>query len=85
MLGVVRITTGNIAACIGLHAGWVWVMLVVHEMTHPVRTAAGSFLLSRFDGFIGWLVLAWTLVIGVWLRRFYARRALPLMQPRPSV
>jgi hypothetical protein len=25
----------NIAACIGLHAGWVWVMLVVHSSACP--------------------------------------------------
>jgi uncharacterized protein len=74
VLGTIRITTGNIAACLGLHAGWVWVMLVTHEMTHPLRTAPWSFLLSRFDGFVGWLVLAWTILLGFGLRRFYIRR-----------
>ena len=74
VLGVIRITTGNIAACIGLHAGWVWVILVVHEMAHPVRTAEFGFLLSRFDGFVGWFILAWTVPLGLGLRRFYARR-----------
>jgi membrane protease YdiL (CAAX protease family) len=76
VLGVLRVTTGNIAACIGLHAGWVWVMLVEHEMSRPVRTATLGFLLSRFDGFVGWLVLAWTILLGLVLRRFYARREL---------
>jgi membrane protease YdiL (CAAX protease family) len=75
VLGTIRVTTGNIAACIGLHAGWVWVMLVVHEMSQPVRTATLSFLLSRFDGFVGWLVLAWTVLLGFGLRGLYARRA----------
>jgi len=75
VLGIIRITTGNIAACIGLHAGWVWVMLVVHGMAHPVRTAELGFLLSRFDGFVGWFVLAWTVPLGLGLRRFYARRS----------
>jgi membrane protease YdiL (CAAX protease family) len=75
VLGTIRVTTGNIAACIGLHAGWVWVMLVVHEMSQPLRAVPSSFLLSRFDGFIGWLVLAWTILLGFGLRRFYARRA----------
>jgi len=32
-----------------------------------------NFLLSRFDGFVGWLVLAWTILLGFGLRRFYAR------------
>ncbi len=74
VLGTLRIITGNIAACLGLHAGWVWVMLMAHDLAQPLRTAPLSFLLSRFDGFIGWLVLAWTLLVGFGLRRFYARR-----------
>ena len=72
LLGRVRVATGNIAACIGLHAGWVWVMLVVHDVAQPVKTAPLSFLLSRFDGFVGWLVLAWTIPVGLALQRFYA-------------
>jgi uncharacterized protein len=75
VLALVRAATGNIAACIGLHAGWVWVMLVAHELTRPRPEAALGFLLSRFDGFVGWLVLAWTLLLSVPVWRFYQRRA----------
>jgi membrane protease YdiL (CAAX protease family) len=75
VLGLVRAATGNIAACIGLHAGWVWVMLVAHGLTQPRPGAALGFLLSRFDGFVGWLVLGWTLLLAVPLWRFYAARA----------
>jgi len=76
VLAVIRVITGNIAAGIGLHAGWVWVMLVAHELSQPVRDASLSFLLSPFDGFIGWLVLAWTVVLGMALSIFYVRRTL---------
>jgi membrane protease YdiL (CAAX protease family) len=72
VLGAVRAATGNIAACIGLHAGWVWVMLTVHGLAAPVPSNPLAFLLSGFDGFIGWLVLAWTIVVGLGLRRLYA-------------
>jgi membrane protease YdiL (CAAX protease family) len=72
LLGRVRAATGNIAACIGLHAGWVWVMLVVHALAQPAGLSPLSFLLSRFDGFVGWLVLAWTIPVGVALQRFYS-------------
>jgi hypothetical protein len=75
VLGAVRVLTGNIAACIGLHAGWVWVMLATHALAQPLREAPLGFLISRFDGFTGWLVLALTIPIGVGLRRFYAGRA----------
>jgi membrane protease YdiL (CAAX protease family) len=74
VLGMVRAATGNIAACIGLHAGWVWVMLVAHGLTRPRSDAPLGFLLSRFDGFVGWLVLAWTAALAVPLWRYYSRR-----------
>jgi membrane protease YdiL (CAAX protease family) len=74
LLAAVRAATGNIAACLGLHAGWVWIMLLVRETSLPDTTRRLSFLLSSFDGFVGWLVLAWTIVIGWPLYRFYLRR-----------
>ena len=74
VLALVRAITGNIAAGMGLHAGWVWVMLVVHELSQPDRASPLGFLLSRHDGFTGWLVLAWTVPLGVALRFFYSRR-----------
>jgi membrane protease YdiL (CAAX protease family) len=75
ILGTVRQLTGNIAACIGLHAGWVTVIFAVHETSQP---AGGStaWLMSEYDGFIGWMVLAWTLVIGWAVYLFY--------RPRPA-
>jgi len=75
VLALVRAATGNIAPCIGLHAGWVWVMLVTRELTHPRPGAPLGFLLSHFDGFVGWLVLAWTVLLAVPVWRFYQRRA----------
>ncbi len=81
LLGLIRAATGNIAACIGLHAGWVWVMLVVHELTQPLREGALGFLLSRFDGFIGWLVLAWIAALALPLWGFYRRRSGTLRAP----
>ena len=75
LLGEVRAATGNIAACVGLHAGWVWVMLVTHELALPRAAARLGFLLSRYDGFVGWLVLAWTFVLAVPLWRLYRARS----------
>ena len=75
VLSLVRLATGNIAACLGLHAGWVWVMLLAHELSAPRRDAPLGFLLSRFDGFVGWLVLGWAVLLAMPLWRFYAARA----------
>jgi uncharacterized protein len=81
VLAMIRARTGNIAACVGLHAGWVWVMLCAHELTKPVRDQPLSFLLSLFDGFVGWLVFAWTVLMGVVLVRFYAKRGARFSPP----
>lgn len=74
LLGMVRTLTGNIAACIGLHAGWVWIISVLRETSRPDETNPWRFLLSEFDGVVGWLVLGSTLLIGVVLRWGYSRR-----------
>ena len=74
LLGMVRRYTGNIAACIGLHAGWVCVIAVVREVSARRTGHPWDSLVSGYDGVIGWLVLAWIPVIGWALVRFYARR-----------
>jgi len=74
LLGMVRALTGHIAACIGLHAGWVWVISSLREISRPDEANPMRFLLSQFDGVVGWLVLVWTTVIGTVLWRFYAKR-----------
>ena len=63
LLGLIRARTGHIAACIGLHAGWVCVIGVLREVS--VRNAASrwSFLAGDYDGVIGWLVFLWAAII----------------------
>lgn len=74
LLGLVRARTGNIAACIGLHAGWVMVISVVRETSMRNPTGPATWLLSDYDGFIGWMVLAWIVVLGFVLARLYRPR-----------
>jgi membrane protease YdiL (CAAX protease family) len=73
LLGVVRHLTGNIAACIGLHASWVAIIYAVRETSERRETGPVAWLMSDYDGFIGWMVLAWTAVIGVALWWWYRR------------
>ena len=74
LLGLVRARTGHIAACIGLHAGWVAVISVVRETSERNPTGPATWLLSDYDGFIGWMVLGWIVVIGFILARIYRPR-----------
>jgi membrane protease YdiL (CAAX protease family) len=73
LLGMVRERTGNIAACIGLHAGWVAVIFMVRETSMRNPAGPATWLLSDYDGFIGWMVLAWIAVLGFALARVYRR------------
>lgn len=63
LLALVRARTGAIAACIGLHMGWVVVIKATSDVTRPVEGAANAFLVSSFDGYTGWLVAGWALVM----------------------
>jgi uncharacterized protein len=74
VLATVRMHTGNIAASLGLHAGWVWVITFVRatSIADPANPLHG--LLSHFDGVVGWLVCAWTVLVGFALNRFYGSR-----------
>ncbi len=63
LLGLVRHWTGNIAAGIGLHMGWVFVIKATSTVTRHDAAARWSFLVSDFDAFTGWLVAAWSCAI----------------------
>jgi hypothetical protein len=68
----------------GLHAGWVWVIAFMREGQQPNDTHPLRFLVSQFDGVVGWLVLAWTILIGVVIYNFYARRRPGAANPQPG-
>jgi membrane protease YdiL (CAAX protease family) len=73
LLGFVRARTGDIAASIGLHAGWVAVIFMVRETSMRNPAGPATWLLSEYDGFVGWMVLAWIVVLGFVLARIYGR------------
>jgi hypothetical protein len=74
VLATVRWRTGNIAASLGLHAGWIWVITFVRETSVADLSNPLHVLLSQFDGVVGWLVCGWTILVGIGLNRFYAAR-----------
>jgi membrane protease YdiL (CAAX protease family) len=74
LLALVRSVTGNIASNMGLHAGWVWVITFMREGQQPNEAHPLRFLVSQFDGVVGWLVLVWTVLIGAVVYKFYAPR-----------
>ena len=72
VLSLTRILTGNIAAAVGLHAGWVFVLRLLQEATGS--GSVQSIWVGRFDGLVGYWVLPWAAAIGMVLwstRRFW--------------
>jgi membrane protease YdiL (CAAX protease family) len=63
LLALVRRRTDAIAACIGLHMGWVLVIKATLAVGREVEPAPIPYLVSRFDGYTGWLVAGWALVL----------------------
>lgn len=65
LLALVRARTGGIAACIGLHAGWVIVIKVTREVTDFEVGSPWAFLAGRYDGVTGYLALGWLAVLAL--------------------
>jgi uncharacterized protein len=59
LLAVVRLRTGAIAACIGLHAAWVCTIAFVRRASIVQENASAGWMVGSYDGVIGWGALAW--------------------------
>jgi membrane protease YdiL (CAAX protease family) len=59
LLAMVRVRTGAIAACIGLHAGWVSVITVIRSATDRNYDSPYGWMIGSYNGVIGWLATAW--------------------------
>jgi hypothetical protein len=71
LLALVRSRLGNIAGCIGLHAGFVAVIAVFRKISLPNDNPQWSFLVGDYDGLLGlWIaVLTAACCLALWLRR----------------
>jgi membrane protease YdiL (CAAX protease family) len=77
LLALVRWRTGAIAACIGLHAAGVAVIVVVREATLVNASAEYANLVGSYDGVIGWAALVWFVVIAAAFVMVSKRRGVP--------
>ncbi len=58
-LALVRQRSGNLAWCIGLHAGWVLVIKLTHAYSQVNPKSDYAYLAGDYDGMIGWLAAGW--------------------------
>ena len=77
-LAMVRTRTGAIAACIGLHAGWVTVITVVRSATDRNYESSLGWMTGSYNGVIGWLATGWIGLFALlyWWSGYRARNTL---------
>lgn len=75
LFALIRLRTGAIAACIGLHAAGVAFIAVLRGATVVNTNAEYVELVGSYDGVIGWAALIWFTIIGVVFVTFARRRA----------
>lgn len=65
LLAIIRLRTGAIAACIGLHAAGVCTIAVLRKATEVNAAAEHAEWVGTYDGVIGWAALIWFIVIAL--------------------
>ncbi|MEY6433790.1 CPBP family intramembrane glutamic endopeptidase [Thioalkalicoccus limnaeus] len=75
LLALVREHTGHIGWCIGLHAGWVFVIQVTRRLTGNPDDASLAVLVGDYDGVIGWLAAVWVGALALVYWFVFVRRA----------
>lgn len=75
LLALVRMRTGAIAGCIGLHAAGVCVIAVLRATTTVNAADDQAMLVGSYDGVIGWAALLWFGVIAAGFEIMQRRRA----------
>ena len=58
LLALIRRRWGDIAGCIGLHAGFVMIITMFRKVSSPAAEGDWSFLVGSFDGLLGWWIAA---------------------------
>lgn len=74
LLALVRRRWGDLAGCIGLHAGFVATIVVFRKVSSPAPANHWSFLVGSFDGLLGWWVALLTAIACLVVWRTGARQ-----------
>ena len=65
LLALVRVRTGSVAACIGLHAAWVCALYYFEVTTQFNSASQASWMVGTYDNFVGWAAVVWMGVMAV--------------------
>ncbi len=73
-LCLIRVHTGHVGACIGIHASWVFVIKITKKLSSVDPESSWSFLAGTYDQMIGWLAFAWITLITLAYYVFFVRK-----------
>ena len=65
LLGLVRLKTGSVAQCIGLHAGWLVAIKTLRKATDVELESPLIYLAGGYDGVIGYLAFVWFTLLSI--------------------
>ena len=77
LLALVRRYWGDLAGCIGLHAGFVTIIALFRKVSAPVPDGHWAFLVGGFDGLLGLWIALLTGLCCLWLWSWQRRHAAP--------
>ena len=75
LLGIVRLKTASVWACIGLHSGWIMTLKVDKKLSSFNQHSDWYFLVGPYDWYNGWATTTWLAVIlAIYLFIGYTRK-----------
>ena len=63
LLGIVRLKTANVWACIGIHSGWILTLKVDKKLSYFNGQSDWDFLVGPYDYYNGWATAGWLMII----------------------
>ena len=69
-LSLVRERTGHLTLCIGIHAGWVWIIKLASEVTNADVNSPTAFMIGSYDNITGWAATVVLGLVSMWYWRY---------------
>ena len=63
LLGIVRLKTTNVWACVGIHSGWILTLKVDKKLSDFNGQSDWHFLVGPYDYYNGWSTAGWLAII----------------------
>lgn len=75
LLGLLRLWSGNVLACVGVHAGWIFSIKIDKKLSTFNEDSSWSVLVSPYDSYNGWATTVWLLLLLLIIYSYYKTRS----------